>query len=102
MNVTDYYLAYNTVCKNYNIPNDISRYIFNFEIENVKKKINYLDIIEYKKFMANFDKTIKPVKPMLGVDINFNTEVARSILKYDPVPIKKTIKDTSDYIKSYS
>ena len=44
MNVTDYYLAYNTVCKNYNIPNDISRYIFNFEIENVKKKI-----IEKKK-----------------------------------------------------
>ncbi|MDC3166435.1 NAD-dependent epimerase/dehydratase family protein [Candidatus Marinimicrobia bacterium] len=56
----------------------------------------------FVKFMANFDKTIKPVKPMLGVDINFNTEVARSILKYDPVPIKKTIKDTSDYIKSYS
>tara|TARA_Y100000816_G_scaffold285824_1_gene266015 strand:- start:1636 stop:2046 length:411 start_codon:yes stop_codon:yes gene_type:complete len=39
MNITDYYLACNNVCKNYNIPNDISRYIFDFEIENIKKKI---------------------------------------------------------------
>ena len=36
------------------------------------------------KFLANFDKTIKPVKPLLGVDISFNTEVAKSVLKYDP------------------
>ena len=49
------------------------------------------------KFLANFDKTIKPVKPLLGVDIRFNTEIAKSVLKYDPIPIEKTLKDTSDF-----
>ena len=53
------------------------------------------------KFMANFDKTIKPVKPLLGVDIRFNTEIAKTVLKYDPIPIKKTLQDTSDFVKSY-
>ena len=44
MEIINYYSAFDNVCKNYNIPNDISRYIFNFEIENLKKKI-----IEKKK-----------------------------------------------------
>ena len=52
--------------------------------------------------MANFDKTIRPVKPLLGVDVNFNTGLAKSILKYDPVPIDKTIKDTCDFLESYA
>ena len=51
------------------------------------------------KFLANFDKTIKPVKPLLGVDISFNTEVAKSVLKYDPIPIEKTIEDTCNFLK---
>ena len=51
--------------------------------------------------MANFDKTIKPVKPLLGVDIRFNTEIAKNILNYEPIPLKKTLKDTGDFIKSY-
>ena len=55
----------------------------------------------FVKFMANFDKTIKPVKPLLGVDIRFNTEIAKSVLKYDPIPIEKTLKDTSDFIASH-
>ena len=38
MNITDYYLACNNVCKNYNISNDISRYIFDFEIEITEEK----------------------------------------------------------------
>ena len=53
------------------------------------------------KFLANFDKTIKPVKPLLGVDISFNTEVAKSVLKYDPIPIEKTIEDTCNFLRSY-
>ena len=53
------------------------------------------------KFLANFDKTIKPVKPLLGVDISFNTEVAKSVLKYDPIPIEKTIEDTCNFLSSY-
>ena len=55
----------------------------------------------FVKFMANFDKTIRPVKPLLGVDIRFNTEIAKNILKYEPIPLKKTLKDTGDFIKSY-
>ena len=53
------------------------------------------------KFMANFDKTIRPVKPLLGVDVNFNTDLARTILNYDPIPIEQTIKDTSVFLESY-
>ena len=53
------------------------------------------------KFLANFDKTIKPVKPLLGVDISFNTEVAKSVLKYDPIPIEKTIEDTCNFLSTY-
>jgi hypothetical protein len=54
------------------------------------------------KFMANFDKTIRPVKPLLGVDVNFNTDLARTILNYDPIPIEQTIKDTSVFLESYN
>ena len=53
------------------------------------------------KFMANFDSTIKPIKPLLGVDVNFNTETARSVLGYDPIPIEQTIKETSDFLATY-
>ena len=53
------------------------------------------------KFMATFDKTMKPIKPLLGVDVNFNTEPARSVLGYDPIPIEQTIKETSDFLASY-
>ena len=51
--------------------------------------------------MATFDKTMKPIKPLLGVDVNFNTEPAKSILNYNPVPIEQTIKDTSDFLATY-
>lgn len=54
------------------------------------------------KFMANFDKTIKPIKPLLGVDINFNTDPAKTILNFQPTPIRDTIKDTSNYLKDIS
>ena len=53
------------------------------------------------KFMATFDKTMKPIKPLLGVDVNFNTEPARSVLGYDPIPIEQTIKETSDFLAFY-
>ena len=54
------------------------------------------------KFMANFDKTIKPIKPLLGVDINFNTDPAKTILNFQPTSIRDTIKDTSNYLKDIS
>ena len=53
------------------------------------------------KFLANFDKTIKPIKPLLGVDVNFNTETAKSVLGYNPIPIEETIKDTCDFLSAY-
>ena len=53
------------------------------------------------KFMANFDNTIKPIKSLLGLDLNFNIDPAKTILNYQPISIEKTIKDTSDYLKSY-
>tara|TARA_A100001011_G_scaffold3562_1_gene4125 strand:- start:2012 stop:3019 length:1008 start_codon:yes stop_codon:yes gene_type:complete len=54
------------------------------------------------KFMANFDNTIKPIKPLLGMDLKFNTEPAKDILNYKPIPIEKTIKDTSDFLKTHA
>ena len=53
MNITDYYLACNNVCKNYNIPNDISRYIFDFEIENIKKKLLKKKKIKIQSFYSS-------------------------------------------------
>ena len=52
------------------------------------------------KFLANFDKTIKPIKDLLGLDINIDSSKSKSILKYNPIPIRQTLKDTSTYFKS--
>lgn len=51
------------------------------------------------KFLANFDKTIKPIKKLLGLDIKIDSSQAKELLKYDAIPIKKTIQDTSNYFK---
>tara|TARA_B100000989_G_scaffold99090_1_gene72280 strand:+ start:2329 stop:3324 length:996 start_codon:yes stop_codon:yes gene_type:complete len=51
------------------------------------------------KFLANFDKTIKPIKKLLGLDIKIDSSQAKELLKYDPIPIGKTLKDTSNYFK---
>ena len=69
--------------------------------ENGHKAPTFTPPVFLVKFMANFDKTIRPVKPLLGVDVNFNTDLARTILNYDPIPIEQTIKDTSDFLESY-
>ena len=64
------------------------------------------------KFMANFDKTIKPVLDILvlcldGLDFSFQYEscIQNNLnhpMNYDPIPIGlKTIKDTSDFLESY-
>ena len=53
------------------------------------------------KFLSNFDKGLKQIVPLLGVDMTISTEIAKNLLNFKPFPIKKTIKDTSDYITSY-
>ncbi len=52
------------------------------------------------KFLANFDKTIKPIRNLLGLDINIDSSLAKKILNYNPIPIEKTIEDTSNYFKT--
>ena len=52
------------------------------------------------KFLANFDKTIKPIRNLLGLDINIDSSLAKKILNYKPIPIEKTIEDTSNYFKT--
>ena len=52
------------------------------------------------KFLANFDKNLRMVKPVIGVDFNIDSSSAKSILGFEPIPFEKTVKDTSDYIKS--
>ena len=53
------------------------------------------------KFLSNFDKGLKQILPLLGVDMEINTDIAKTLLNFKPIPIKKTIKETSDYISSY-
>ncbi len=52
------------------------------------------------KFLANFDKNLRMVKPVIGVDFNIDSSSAKSTLGFEPMPFEKTIEDTSDYIKS--
>ena len=52
------------------------------------------------KFLANFDKNLRMVKPVIGLDFDINSNSAKSILGFKPIPFEKTVKDTSDYIKS--
>jgi hypothetical protein len=40
------------------------------------------------------------VKPVIGLDFDINSNSAKSILGFKPIPFEKTVKDTSDYIKS--
>ena len=54
------------------------------------------------KFLSNFDKALKSIVPLLGVDMKINTELAKSLLDFEPIPIQKTIKDTSNYINNYN
>tara|TARA_B100000161_G_scaffold23529_1_gene13919 strand:+ start:4499 stop:4882 length:384 start_codon:yes stop_codon:yes gene_type:complete len=39
MEIIDYYLACDNICKHHNISSYLSRHIFNFEIENIKKLV---------------------------------------------------------------
>ena len=52
------------------------------------------------KFLAKFDPTLKGIQPIIGLDYKINSEPARAILGYKPIPIDQTINDTSNYIKS--
>ena len=52
------------------------------------------------KFMTNFDKTLRMVKPVIGLDYNIDSSSARSVLGFDPIPFSKTVLDTSEYVKS--
>ena len=53
------------------------------------------------KFLSNFDKGLKQILPLLGVDMEINTDIAKTLLNFKPIPIKETIKETSDYISSH-
>ena len=53
------------------------------------------------KFLSNFDKGLKQILPLLGVDMEINTDIAKNLLNFKPIPIEQTIKETSDYITSY-
>ena len=53
------------------------------------------------KFLSNFDKGLKQILPLLGVDMEINTDIAKTLLNFKPIPIRETIKETSDYISSY-
>ena len=52
------------------------------------------------KFMTKFDKTLKMVRPVIGLDYNINSNSAKSLLGFDPIPFNKTVKDTSIYVKA--
>ena len=54
------------------------------------------------KFLSNFDKGLKQILPLLGVDMKINTDIAKNILNFKPIPLEQTIKETSDYITSYN
>ena len=56
----------------------------------------------FVKFLSNFDKALKTIVPLLGVDMKINTALAKSVLGFEPTPMQKTIKDTSNYIKNYN
>ncbi len=44
------------------------------------------------KFLANFDRNLRMVKPVIGLDYNINSNSAKSILGFKPIPLKKLSK----------
>ena len=52
------------------------------------------------KFMAYFDKSLKMVKPVIGLDYNINSNSAKFLLGFDPISFNETVQDTSIYIKA--
>ena len=52
------------------------------------------------KFLARFDATLKGVSPIIGLDYKINSDRAKTLLGYSPIPIDKTFKDTISYIKA--
>ena len=52
------------------------------------------------KFLARFDATLKGVRPIIGLDYKINSDRAKTLLGYSPIPIDKTFKDTISYIKA--
>ena len=54
------------------------------------------------KFMARILIRLSNLSSLcLELTLVFNTNLAKTILNYDPIPIEKTIKDTSDFLESY-
>ncbi len=51
------------------------------------------------KFLANFDKTIKPIRNLLGLDLIIDSSLSKKTLNFNPTPIKKTLVDTSNFFK---
>tara|TARA_B100000941_G_scaffold290847_1_gene275222 strand:+ start:2127 stop:3125 length:999 start_codon:yes stop_codon:yes gene_type:complete len=52
------------------------------------------------KFLALFDSTLKEAVTKLGYDYNIDTKQAEEILKFNPVSLEDTLKDTYDYLNT--
>lgn len=75
MELIDYYSAFDNVCKNYNLSNNLSRYIFDFEIENIKKKITE-------------EKKNKDSKFLLIKVLEINVKIKKQLLLQIPDPLR--------------
>lgn len=75
MELIDYYSAFDNVCKNYNLSNNLSRYIFDFEIENIKKKITE-------------EKKNKDSKFLLIKVLEINVKIKNQLLLQIPDPLQ--------------
>ena len=75
MELIDYYLAFDNVCKNYNLSNNLSRYIFDFEIGNIKKKITE-------------EKKDKDSKFLLIKVLEINVKIKKQLLLQIPDPLR--------------
>ena len=52
------------------------------------------------KLMAKFDKSLVAALPHLGFRFTLNTNQAKQILGFNPIPLKDTCRDTADYLSS--
>jgi dihydroflavonol-4-reductase len=50
------------------------------------------------KLMAKFDKSLVAALPHLGFRFTLNTNQAKKILGFNPIPLKDTCRDTADYL----
>jgi dihydroflavonol-4-reductase len=52
------------------------------------------------RILAKFDKNVKQAIPYLGFKFSLNTNHARNVLGFNPIPLKETCKDTAEYLSA--